>query len=939
MKKCVFFRLNFNTKFIFLKKLYIFIFFLYYSSLVYAQLETSNWYFGQNLGLKFQGNEISPLTDGQLFTGEGCAVISDKNGELLFYTDGSTVYNRIHQVMLNGTDLKGSSSSTQSAIIVPFPEDENKYIIFTVGADDYATVISTLNEGLNFYYVDLLLDNGLGGVVFPENNNLLPLSSEKIAAVQHINRKDYWIVTHFENKFYSYLVNSNGINRNPVVSTIGPYIDPRTYPVNARGYLKISPNGKKIAIAHLSNLNYDRIPLNNLPTLTDQFYPSNGPFANAWPGYLGVYNFNKGNGLVTDELILDELGSPYGIEFSANSKVLYGNSDYHTIDSLNNVTWRRGELYQYDLNLNPREIIDSKQIIRSYFIQDTSSAIFTARGALQLALNNKIYLSRDNQYHLSHIKNPDSIDDPQFEEIGYRFTYATWNIKTRYGLPPFISSSFVNEIEIIGTDLYTVCLGNSIQLRFTNPDEVSVLSYLWKFGDGQTSTEASPIHQFNQSGVFTVQLQINTSDYGVLNFEIELTVLDEILLNEATLEACDYDSDGKVTFDLTLANQQISDSDNLQYTYFKTREDAVRNINELDSNYLSTATNEDIFVRATNDSGCFNTTKISLNHLLPERFNLNPIAVCVTDEQETVFLQDYNILIEELLNDRSILSINYFTNENDLLTNLNNVSSVTISNTQKSIYARVELLNEECSVFVEFVLKPSLIPPIKIEDVLKCKDNKAQITAPVGYTYQWIGLKDEDLNQDLSRNSIFIKNEGDYTLILINDNGCQRRIDFSVSNYDEIEVLDVYVDQSNSIHIQALGNDYSYSFDGVNWQSENVIVGLSSGVYKIFVRNASGCVFVVGEAVIFKWTNFLSPNQDLHNDKWEINGLEKYKNVEIKIFDRYGKLLVNKVLNNEKVIWDGTYNGKKQPSDSYWYTIVIPGYIKYSGFLLLKNKI
>jgi hypothetical protein len=36
---------------------------------------------------------------------EGCATISNSSGQLLFYTDGITVYNRNHQVMPNGTGL------------------------------------------------------------------------------------------------------------------------------------------------------------------------------------------------------------------------------------------------------------------------------------------------------------------------------------------------------------------------------------------------------------------------------------------------------------------------------------------------------------------------------------------------------------------------------------------------------------------------------------------------------------------------------------------------------------------------------------------------------------------------------------------------------------------------------------------------------------------
>ena len=93
--------------------------FLFFTNFVFSQQEASNWYFGYGAGIKFNTNgTITSLTNGQLNTLEGCASLSDSNGNLMFYTDGTTVYNKNHQIMLNGTGLKGHYSSTQSATIL-----------------------------------------------------------------------------------------------------------------------------------------------------------------------------------------------------------------------------------------------------------------------------------------------------------------------------------------------------------------------------------------------------------------------------------------------------------------------------------------------------------------------------------------------------------------------------------------------------------------------------------------------------------------------------------------------------------------------------------------------------------------------------------------------------------------------------------------------------
>ena len=68
------------------------------SSTSFAQKEAANWYFGDMAGLTFNSGSPVALLNGQLITREGCASISDKDGNLLFYTDGSVVYNKNHQI-------------------------------------------------------------------------------------------------------------------------------------------------------------------------------------------------------------------------------------------------------------------------------------------------------------------------------------------------------------------------------------------------------------------------------------------------------------------------------------------------------------------------------------------------------------------------------------------------------------------------------------------------------------------------------------------------------------------------------------------------------------------------------------------------------------------------------------------------------------------------
>ncbi|MEP7220629.1 MAG: hypothetical protein ABI876_17010, partial [Bacteroidota bacterium] len=78
----------------------------------YAQKENFKWYFGNKGAIDFSGGTPVEAPASRMFTQEGCSSIADPvTGELLFYTDGVTVWNRVHDVMRNGLGLSGHFSS------------------------------------------------------------------------------------------------------------------------------------------------------------------------------------------------------------------------------------------------------------------------------------------------------------------------------------------------------------------------------------------------------------------------------------------------------------------------------------------------------------------------------------------------------------------------------------------------------------------------------------------------------------------------------------------------------------------------------------------------------------------------------------------------------------------------------------------------------------
>jgi hypothetical protein len=108
--------------------LYLFILSITFSS--WGQIN-NHWQLG-NSDINFNNNPPTVNTSG-VVSQYGNASMSDANGNLLFYTDGITIWNKNHQIMQNDVSNNYSAlrvEAEQPVIIVPYP-GQNKYYVFT----------------------------------------------------------------------------------------------------------------------------------------------------------------------------------------------------------------------------------------------------------------------------------------------------------------------------------------------------------------------------------------------------------------------------------------------------------------------------------------------------------------------------------------------------------------------------------------------------------------------------------------------------------------------------------------------------------------------------------------------------------------------------------------------------------------------------------------
>lgn len=345
---------------------------------MYCQNYGNTWVFGDSVGLNFNLGGPIVLTQPVLSSHESCSSISDSSGNLLFYVGSPTnfsssqywihkVWDKNHLLMPNGDSLNGISTITQGSLIVPYPNSNRYYYIFTIGS------MNMIGRYLFYSTIDMLANSGNGDVT--SKNNLIPIpsgnyASEKMIAVRHGNGRDWWLIVHDDTTaFCKYLITPSGVTQSSF-QNIGSKCDG----LKSYGQMQISPNGEKLIVCGAN--------------------------------VIDLYNFDRCTGTISNwEYLGDSLNTPtgngyYGCSFSPNSQLLY----LSNIDSL----------FQYDLN-SPN-IRNSKLLLFSPNCADSCGF-----GQHQISSNGKIYIANEsgpffgnyiyNLYNMSisYIENPNVV--------------------------------------------------------------------------------------------------------------------------------------------------------------------------------------------------------------------------------------------------------------------------------------------------------------------------------------------------------------------------------------------------------------------------------------------------------------------------------------------------------------------------------------------------
>ena len=94
----------------------------------FSQGEWNQWRFGDHAGLDFNVTPPIPVSGSAMSYPSATVSYSDSSGNLLFYSDGHTIWNKNNLIMQNGSGLLGGYT-WQSIFTIPDPYISSQYFL------------------------------------------------------------------------------------------------------------------------------------------------------------------------------------------------------------------------------------------------------------------------------------------------------------------------------------------------------------------------------------------------------------------------------------------------------------------------------------------------------------------------------------------------------------------------------------------------------------------------------------------------------------------------------------------------------------------------------------------------------------------------------------------------------------------------------------------
>lgn len=366
---------------------------------------------------------------------------------------------------------------------------------------------------------------------------------------------------------------------------------------------------------------------------------------------------------------------------------------------------------------------------------------------------------------------------------------------------------------------------------------------------------------------------------------------------------------------------------NLNSNGFETKwYDSVNSTNPLNSDVL--LINGKTYYASQIINNCESVNRSSVTVELLNHTIIDASAIEICKDENTVGEFNLTNKANELAQIYQVDSsqIIFFESLQDALQNLNPIGlNYRNTNQTNEIYATI-ISSDACKTFYKIPLIENINPTINLSDVYyKCKNENVTLQLDQNYDQiEWSNGSTHPITE-------FIE-PGSYQ-VTVTKGSCSITKTFEVKNYPNLQFEYLY--NGNTVTFQFLNDlNATISLDQENWSQQSF--QLQPGQYTFYFKSSNDCIESHSIYLYKDIPTFISPNGDGVNEEWNISYVKDLKSVYI--YDRFGKLIFHKTKNDQPIKWDGKFNGKILPTDSYWYTITLEDGNKFEGYIVLKNK-
>lgn len=278
-------------------------------------------------------------------------------------------------------------------------------------------------------------------------------------------------------------------------------------------------------------------------------------------------------------------------------------------------------------------------------------------------------------------------------------------------------------------------------------------------------------------------------------------------------------------------------------------------------------------------------------------------------------------------------SVTYHSSIENAINNikLNKQNYTTTGVKTYTLFSKVTYNDSRCYEIEEFSITVNIPADFEVEDKFLCKTTDTYYTIPEittnlnssEYTFEWL-LNGIPLG--LTTPAIAADKAGTYKVKVTSiTTGCSSSNTAKVIPSGEPDQLKLVLNSKLfadnhivTVHASGLGK-YLYRLNDGPYQEDPIFENVPPGNNTFYVLDENGCGEVTISKTIIDYPRFFTPNNDGTNDFWHIIGVKELNNPTIQIFDRYGKPLT--ILNKESEGWNGIYNGKRLPTNDYWFVL------------------